>query len=263
MGFMVGILVGALTLGSASPHLFNGLGEIDWRITIGVTSLSALVAGIAVLFAGVGPNIGKAPPFNPRLALRAWTDKPVRLANLGYLGHMWELYAMWAWIGVFLYASFGLVMAAAQAAVAATFATVAAGAIGCVVGGLIADRIGRTAFTSVMMAVSGSCAAVVGFLYGGSPALLIAVCLIWGFTIVADSAQFSASTAELSDPSVVGTMLTVQASLGFLLTLATIHLVPVLVDTVGWKYAFAFLAPGPALGIWAMMTLRATRIACV
>ena len=259
MGFMVGILVGALTLGSASPHLFNALGGIDWRFTIGITSVSALLAGIAILFAGIGPNVGKAPPFNPRLALRAWTDKPVRLANLGYLGHMWELYAMWAWIGVFFYASFGLVMAPDQAAVSAalaTFATVAAGAIGCVLGGLIADRLGRTAFTSVMMAISGTCAAGVGFLYGGPPALLIAVCLVWGFTIVADSAQFSASTAELSDPSLVGTMLTVQTSMGFLLTLATIHLVPHLVDAVGWQYAFAFLAPGPALGIWAMMTLR-------
>ena len=259
MGLMIGLLAGALTLGSASPHLFNALGGIDWRFTLGMASVSAFVAGLLILFAGIGPNIGKAPPFNPRLALRAWTVKPVRLANLGYLGHMWELYAMWAWIGVFLYASFGLVMAPADAAISAafaTFATVAAGAVGCVAGGLIADRMGRTAVTSVMMAISGSCAGFVGFLFGGPPVLLVAVCLIWGFTIVADSAQFSASTAELSDPSLVGTMLTVQTSMGFLLTLATIHLVPVLVDAVGWRYAFAFLAPGPALGIWAMMTLR-------
>lgn len=259
MGLMIGILAGALSLGSASPHLFNALGGIDWRFTLGMASVSALVAGLLILFAGVGPNIGKAPPFNPRLALRAWTVKPVRLANLGYLGHMWELYAMWAWIGVFLYASFTLVMAPKQAALSAafaTFATIAAGAIGCVAGGLIADRMGRTAVTSVMMGISGTCAAGVGFLFGGPPALLIAVCLVWGFTIVADSAQFSASTAELSDPSLVGTMLTIQTSMGFLLTLATIHLVPHLVDAVGWQYAFAFLAPGPALGIWAMMTLR-------
>ena len=140
MGLMIGILTGALSLGSASPHLFNALGGIDWRFTLGIASVSALVAGLLILFAGVGPNIGKAPPFNPRLALRAWTVKPVRLANLGYLGHMWELYAMWAWIGVFLYASFTLVMAPKQAALSAaftTFATIAAGAIGCVAGGLV------------------------------------------------------------------------------------------------------------------------------
>ncbi|NKB54943.1 MAG: MFS transporter [Alphaproteobacteria bacterium] len=260
MGLMIGILAGALTLGSASPHLFNALGGIDWRFTLGMTSVSALVAGLLILFAGIGPNIGTAPPFNPRLALRAWTVKPVRLANFGYLGHMWELYAMWAWVGVFLYASFTLVMTPETAAVSAalaTFATIAAGGVGCVVGGLIADRMGRTTLAIGMMAISGTCALFVGFLFGSAPALLVIVCLIWGFSIVADSAQFSASTAELSEPSLIGTMLTVQTSLGFLLTLATIHLVPALVEAVGWRYAFAFLAPGPALGILAMIRLRA------
>ncbi len=260
MGLMIGILAGALTIGSASPHLFNAIGGIDWRFTLGAASVSALFAGILILCAGIGPNIGKAPPFNPRLALHAWTSKPVRLANFGYLGHMWELYAMWAWIGVFLFASFKQVMdpdAAAVNAAFATFAAIAAGGLGCVVGGLIADRTGRTSLAIAMMAISGSCAIAVGFLFGGEPALLIAVCLVWGFSIVADSAQFSASTAELSDPSLIGTMLTVQTSLGFLLTLATIHLVPALVGVVGWQYAFAFLAPGPLFGIWAMLRLRA------
>lgn len=260
MGLMIGLLAGALSLGSASPHLFNALGGIDWRFTLGMASASALLAGVLILFAGVGPNIGKAPPFDPRLALKAWTVKPVRLANFGYLGHMWELYAMWAWIGVFLYASFELVMSAETAAVSAalaTFATIAAGGIGCVIGGLIADRLGRTTLAIGMMAISGTCAVVVGFLFGGSPAILIAVCLLWGFSIVADSAQFSASTAELSEPSLIGTMLTVQTSLGFLLTLATIHLIPVLVNAVGWQFTFAFLAPGPLFGIWAMFRLRA------
>ncbi len=260
MGLMIGILAGALTIGSASPHLFNALGGIDWRFTLGAASVSALFAGVLILFAGVGPNIGKAPPFNPRLALRAWTQKPVRLANFGYLGHMWELYAMWAWVGVFLLASFKHVMApdvAAIGAAFATFATIAAGGVGCVIGGLIADRFGRTSLAITMMAISGTCAVTVGFLFGGSPTLLVLVCLIWGFSIVADSAQFSASTAELSEPSLIGTMLTVQTSLGFLLTLATIHLVPALVDAVGWRYSFAFLALGPVFGIWAMLRLRA------
>jgi MFS family permease len=260
MGFMIGIVAGALTLGSAAPYLFNALGGVDWRFTLGAASVSAMLAGLLILFAGIGPNQGSAPPFNPRHALRAWTVTSVRLANFGYLGHMWELYAMWTWIAVFLTASFSLVMDARDAtlyAALATFATFAAGAAGCVLGGLFADRFGRTFLTIAMLAISGTCALTIGFLFGGDPVLLFAVCLIWGFSVVADSPQFSASTAELADRSLVGTMLTVQTCAGFLLTLATIHMVPWLVELVGWRFAFAFLALGPVFGIWAMLCLRA------
>ena len=129
-------------------------------------------------------------------------------------------------------------------------------AVGCIVGGALADRVGRTTVTIVAMAVSGSCALVVGFLFGAAPWALVALCLVWGVAIVADSAQFSASIAELSDRALVGTALTVQTCLGFLLTLLTVHLIPPLVDAVGWRYAFVALAPGPALGVLAMWRLR-------
>ena len=167
---------------------------------------------------------------------------------------------MWAWLGVFLDASFRLTLNAGDAAIWAKMATFGAigigGATGCLGGGLIADRIGRTTTTMAAMIISGGCALGVGFLFAASPWLLFAICFIWGMTIVADSAQFSASIAELSPPDMIGTMLTIQTCAGFLLTLITIHLMPHLIDAVSWTYAFAILAIGPFLGVITMGHLR-------
>lgn len=259
-GLLIGLLVGALTVGSAAPHLVAAFGGVDWRLTYIAAGTFAIASGLAAGWVGLGPGMGKAPPFDPRHALKAWTDRPLRLANLGYLGHMWELYAMWAWIGLFVQASFAERMGAADAALwgrVATFATIAIGAVGCLAGGIFADRLGRTTLTMAAMLVSGLCALTVGFTFGGAPVLVLGICAIWGISIVADSAQFSASVAELADRSLVGTMLTVQTAQGFLLTLVTIHLLPYAVDWLGWQLAFATLAIGPFLGVWAMARLRA------
>lgn len=258
MGLLVGTLVGALTLGSAMPHFFNALGGLDWRITIAAASGSAFLGAILINFVKTGPNLGKSPKFHPRFILDAWRDKALRFANFGYFGHMWELYAKWAWIGVFLLASFeayGLESANSFAS-GATFLIVGSGAFGCLAGGWLADRIGRTYLTMGAMLISGTCALVVGKFFGGNPYLLMIICVIWGITIVADSAQFSSCIMELCDRDHIGTMVTIQTCLGFLLTLSTIHLVPFWVAEMTWQWAFAPLAIGPFFGVWAMGRLR-------
>lgn len=270
MGLLIGLLTGSIVFGTASPHLFNALGGVDWQFTMILTSGMAVVAAALILLIRLGPGYAPLRPgekvrvFRPELAVRAWKDRAIRYANFGYFGHMWELYVMWAWIGLFLHASLSA-FAGGAADTAETvrwaslgaFAILASGAAGCYAGGWIADRIGRTAFTSIMMAISGACTLGFGFLFGLSPVWLIIVGIIWGFTIAADSPQFSSSIIELSEPETVGTMVTVQVCIGFSLTLIAIHIMPYFVDWLGWRYAFAPFAIGPALGIWAMLRLRA------
>jgi MFS family permease len=253
-GTALGIVVGALTLGSAGPHLVNGLGGLDWRVVVWVTSVLTAVGGMLV-FVGVreGPYPFPAARFDPRQLGLVLRNRGVRLASLGYFGHMWELYAMWAWFLVF----FATVAADGRAAAYATFAVIGIGAAGCWLGGVLGDRWGKPETTAAMMAVSAACALVIGIAGDGPAALVLVLGLVWGFAVVGDSAQFSTLVTEHAEQAYVATALGLQMAVGFALTVPTIWLLPFLEDEVGWRWAFAFLAPGPALGILAMLRLRA------
>ncbi len=256
-GFAIGTIVGALTVGKASPFLLHGLEHAGIAPVVVLASAASAAGGLIVL-AGYrdGPFAFARRAFDWGLVGVVWRDRGVRLAVGGYLGHMWELYAMWSWVAAFLAAGAGL---GARAADVAGFAAIAAGGIGCVAGGVLADRYGRERLTIWAMAVSGTCAVVVGPA-AAWPVLAVAVALLWGFAVVADSAQFSALVTELAPAHAVGTALTLQTSLGFLLTMASIQAVPHLVAAVGWRWAFAALAIGPALGIAAMRRLLGLRL---
>ncbi|MGD8793252.1 MAG: MFS transporter [Anaerolineae bacterium] len=262
-GLALGVLAAAIVVGNGMPHLVNGLGGLDWRLVIYATSALTVVGGLIAEFAvKQGPYPFPAAIFDPRQAVQVFGNRGVRLAALGYVGHMWELFAVYAWFSAFFADALRATgRPVGSIAAYATFAMFVAGGLGCWLGGMLADRWGKPRTTALMMIVSGSCSLLIGLLFGTSPWLILLVGLVWGFTVVADSAQFSTMVTEYADQAYVGTALTLQLAAGFTVTVATIWLIPLVQAAVGWRWAFAILAPGPLLGVLAMLRLRFGRAA--
>jgi len=259
-GTGLGVLVASLTLGQAFPHLLAAIAPASsWQTRMLVSAALAVGGGVLVLVAvHDGPHLEAIGRFDPRAAAALFRNARTRLAAFGYLGHMWELYAMWSWAGVFAAASLAASGGTnvSRASSAAAFLAIATGSIGCLLGGVVADRIGRARVAGFALVLSGSCAVLSGVVFGRSPVLLYALLACWGLVVIADSAQFSALIADYSPRSHVGTALAVETSCGYFLTMFSIRLLPVLASVLTWRWAFLALVPGPVLGAWCMRRLH-------
>ena len=249
-GTALGILIGALTVGSALPHLVRGFG-LNWQVVLLTASGLAILSAGMMLMAGDGPFDTATSSFSWHHIRSILSNGGFQLATIGYLGHMWELYAAWTWVAFYVAAT----DFSGSASVVA-FAMIAVGGIGSYLAGRLADRRGRTLAAGGSMVISGTAAALTVVVFNAPSWVMIGLLLIWGLTVVSDSAQFSAIVTEVVPDNVRGTALTLQTALGFMLTLITITAVPLIADRTSWQWAFLILVPGPIVGTIAMVRLK-------
>ena len=251
-GLLVGTLVAALTLGSGAPHLVAWVGGADWRLVVGAVAAASAVAGLAAPFVGLGPHHARAPAFSARVLSLMWTDRRIRSATGGYLGHMWELYAMWGWIAAAASAGFAARMeaeAAQSLAALLAFLAIAVGAALCAPAGWLADRVGKARVSAGALTGSGAMALAVAATHGGPVWLSFGLVLLWGALVIPDSAQFSAMIADAAPPEAAGSLMTMQTALGFALTIFTVQATPLAAAAIGWPMTLALMAAGPAFGV--------------
>ena len=254
---LVGALVGALTVGSAGPHLIAIFGGADWRMTIWISTGLCVFGGLSMLATSLGPHHAKAPRLELGAIRLAWTNTKIRLAILGYIGHMWELYAFWAWVGIIASGSFAAAGTSdPDLAKLVAFLAIALGGLACVPAGRLADRIGKARVAAVILILSCGSALMAAFGYGGPVWLMAIVLVIWGLTVIPDSALFSALVADNAPPERAGSIMTLQNAIGFLLTAITVQLTPVAAEAIGWPLVLAIMALGPAAGFLAMRALQ-------
>ena len=261
-GMALGLIVGALALGSATPHIFDSFELPSWRLVLVATGIIAISAGILILaFVPEGPYLSQKSDFDPRAIFKIIRNRNVRFVNFGYFGHMWELYAMWAWFSVFAMRSLQESGSMDPSIIASllTFTVLASGAMGSWLGGVIADKFGRENLILWSLGISGSMAFLIGFTFGGPPLLIWLLGIVWGISSTADSAQFNALITEHSDKHLVGTTLTLQLAVGYTLTIIAIWFVPIFESLVGWQFVFWLLVPGPIIGFISMYRLKSLR----
>ena len=254
---LIGLLVGALTIGSASPHLISFIGGAEWRLTIWASTGLAAAGGVAILTVGLGPYHATASRLDVTAVALIWTDRRIRLAVIGYIGHMWELYAFWAWVAVFATGSYTLAGTTDAGGLGklTAFAAIALGGLACVPAGWIAGRSGCARVAQFCLIASGGAALASAALYGGPAWPMMLVLIVWGVAIIPDSALYSTLVADAAPPERAGSLLTVQNALGFLLTAMTVQIAPALAALIGWPWVLAIMSLGPALGIRAMRLL--------